>query len=484
MFKELLDLEKSINILRNYYYRIQGLFIGYALLISIILEISEKHFSTFIPTVYRIIIYIILSLSWFIVWFISRNYFPKTADNKIGMVIAINAENKKQKTRIKVDFAAKINDLFISNNINYSFDVIVLNDYKSEILSKLLSLYVINKDRVTSKALDKNEAKTINNDIEKWKKVNNKIRSHLYIWGNIKERINQENTYIMNIEALVYHKPIPVEKSNQLKKDFLAIFPREISINEKLEVKGFTFAAELVYLAARFITGNAALISGDPITALNLHDGLINEINRLPKPLPENIIYIARKVESLILMEKSFIATYEYKINKNVLKAKQLILECTTGKNKEYNALCLASIIAFADERNPIDALKYLFQAKSVSGRSYTWLYNRAFIYMYLEKFEKGIKDYKKLVKISYEGEEDNVTECINFNIQLLSSDPSKLQCLFILGFLFYKKKANLPLSLEYFEEFINKINGINKYDYLRTVSLSYLSEIKNLIGI
>jgi len=168
-----------------------------------------------------------------------------------------------------------------------------------------------------------------------------------------------------------------------------------------------------------------------------------------------------------------------YQIKHDFKNFEKSLAEAEKLNDKAYSILILNSIKAFSIDRNPLEALHYLKKAKGVSKGDYTWLYNKAFIYMYLEKFDLGLKNYKKLRNISFANEESTVNQCIAFNENLLQEEPNKKQSLFILGYLYYTKKNNFPIALEKFEQFIQETKNIKKYDYLRTRAKTYIGEIK-----
>jgi hypothetical protein len=101
-----------------------------------------------------------------------------------------------------------------------------------------------------------------------------------------------------------------------------------------------------------------------------------------------------------------------------------------------------------------------------------------------MEKFALAINDYKKLQQSKFEGEEEIVEQCISFNNNLLREEPEKIQFLFVIGFLQYQKKNNLPLALEYFEKYIQKARPLNKYSELTERATTYLVEIKKSMGL
>ena len=99
---------------------------------------------------------------------------------------------------------------------------------------------------------------------------------------------------------------------------------------------------------------------------------------------------------------------------------------------------------------------------------------------MYIGKFRKAVLYYKRLSNISFQDEDFIVIQCLEFNEKLLQAEPDKLQCIFIQGYLYWKKKFNLPMALEKLEKFRDLSNSFEEYTYLNNVSKSYLSQIKS----
>ena len=462
------------KLLQQYYYQTLGLLIGYVVAFIVILSLKDMVSRTAL-----VLIYVVTGIIWSVVWFFSRNYFPKISKGKLGLIVAIDAESTKQKSRIKVDFFENLKEMLTESGIAYLFDFVVLSDYKSMKAGEILRTYSEKSAEISSLQKENKVLESPPKEYLRWEKFNKKIRGNLYIWGNIKERKDLEITYILKMDALVVHRPVTLETSEKIRKEFLSIFPRRISFFEKFETKGFEFTANAVYLASRYITGLAAFISGDPITALKLHNGLRKEISGFVQPLPPNLVYISNQLAKIVVSENLWIAKHAYFVRRDIRTANKIIQECLQ-ESENYEALILSSIITFKEERDPARSLSLLRRAKKVSRGDFTWLYNKAFILMYLGKFTKGLNDYKKLVRLWFADEQNIVDQCIDFNRELLRLEPDKIQSFFILGYLYYKKKRNFPMALESFETFQEKARADEKtYEPLIAPTSSYLSEIR-----
>src|SRR4030095_6784209 len=110
------NLLKLVSLLQKYYFHVYGLLIGY-LAVAWIAATVDDWIRSFTPAFsLRLLSPGLLVLGCTIVWWQSRTYFPKTKKEKIGLVIAINAENEKQKTRVKSDFAERLTSALQQNN--------------------------------------------------------------------------------------------------------------------------------------------------------------------------------------------------------------------------------------------------------------------------------------------------------------------------------------------------------------------------------
>ena len=466
-----------LNLMKKYYYSVLGLILGIPFILVFViapfdrfLEKGILKFST------RALIYLGVFIIWIIIWIFLKQYFPKTKKNKIGFIIAIKTENDKQKLLIKNDFADKVKELLRTNNLLSLFDTIILQDYKAEKAWSILKDYSDKRSEYIREDKFQEFSKTKEN--KTYEKLNNKIKGHFYIWGSIKLRKDNEPTYFITFDAVVVHRPIPIKASTKIAKDFLSVFPKGISFREKMEVGGFETASQYISIAVRYMTGVAAFISGNVFVSYKLHKGLPEEIDKIKLP-QQNLEVISKSLKEYLFLELFFQSKYFYEKKKDLNKFQELLAEAEKISAQDYHVLVLNSVKAFVIDREPLKSLQYLRKASKVNQGDYTWLFNKAFIYMYLEKFEYGDKDYKRLRGLTFPGEEIIVDQCIAFNEELLINESSKKQSLYILGYLQYVKKNNLPLALEKFEEFLSETEENLMFDYLRVRAITYIGEIK-----
>ena len=457
---------RVIELFEKYHLTPVGLLLGYGI-IFVALAFILQFLGTNTSALIRVLVFVFSSLIWTTVWWVLRNRFPENESDKIGIIVSIEAENEGQKQRIKSDLVKEIRNLLIQHNLSDMFEIVILNEHQSAVASPIFSRYSLKKDKNPN-----------SKEVKSWEKIHRKIRGHFYIWGTIKQRMDQENKYFLSLNGLVTHRPIPEAESTHLSKEFRDVLPRNISFYEKIEFHGFKFSAKITYLAARYIIGLAALHSGDPFTAFKLHNGLDTEFKKI-NPLPKEFQAICGKTVKCLAFELFQQARVFFSIENDLEKAAEYIDKALEIDPNSYDALVFKSLTEFVVEGDPESALRFADTAQHHSDGDFTWLYNKAFLHMYLEEFEEGVGCYDKIGELSFKDEERVIDECIDFNKQLVIDEPDKIQCSFMLGFLYKEKLGNYPMALEHFEKFENESSGKSNHKLLFDHSRASLAEIR-----
>jgi len=358
---------KYIQYIEKYYYKVFTLLTAYFVLISII-GILESIIRDKLEIWVKLSIYFPLFIIVTLIWLYFRYKLPINK-GKIGLIIAIETENKKQSLRIKKDFANQIEELIDKHGLSNLFNVIVANEYQSlRINSAIKPFLKKRKEFIEAKqyTLDKNyEEKKI------WDKINKKLNGHFIIYGQIYERLEIKNEYILKLHAMVKHQAVSKEFSNMLQKDFISIFPKEIKIYEELEVKGFEFASNYIYISVRFIVGVAAFLSRSPYQAYKIHFGLEQEFIRLGltfwhyKSLLDNL-------KKWISSELSIMSKYEYFERKDNEKALEYINKSLKENPSNYPSLVLGSVLYFSIYKDIKKTIELLNSAEKFSDNDFT----------------------------------------------------------------------------------------------------------------
>ena len=472
---------KLIERIEKSFPRISSLWIG-IIAIGLCLIIIDTLFGDGLSKVIsKELFYLIIIGIYFLVWFYFRNKLPRKKEGKIGLILSIEAENDKQKIRIKNDFFEKLKELLRNNNLLSSFDIIFLNDYQTESINKILEKHSDLLNRVNQKnyKITDEDKKTKEN----WEKIARKIHGDFWVWGKIKERLEGRNKFFFNLEARVIHSPLRTEVNNPVKKAFDESWIRKISIDEKAESLGFEFAAELVFIGLNYVTGIAAYISNDPNTALKLHESLLNELKRKFISLPPNLKNIQENIIKHLSDECVLIA-HNYLLQADIKNTKFYIDKIFMYSPNNYDGYLLKSVYEFSLENDPSKSLETCKVAMKYSNGNGTWRYNKAFLLLFLGKHSEALKLYSEIENFKYEGEEITINQVIYFNESRLIENPNDLISNFILGFVYLKKIHNNPQSLEYFENIKLKCSERTETKEIFQKVNEYLKEINRSLGI
>jgi tetratricopeptide (TPR) repeat protein len=461
--------DRILNYIKDNFSRKTAFFcglLGFLIFFASIDGFIEK-FAPIAP--YRGITYLAICVAWFVFWLYKRNHLPKNRHGYIGIVICVETENDKQKNRLKNDFVRRIRELIVQKNLKNIVNVILLTNYQAEYAINVLDEYVRNKH---NKKAD-----------QEWQKIRKRTQGHFFIYGGIKERQDGENRYYLDLEALVIHAPVQFPVQKQIVQDFLSVWYKQISFQEKIEFKGFIFAADAVFIAVQYVVGIAALVSGNITLALELHTGLNGDpyFTRF-NPLPPNLQNVKKKLK-VLLAEENFLVAKSFS-QQNLFPEAEKYMEQSLGIEPNYGAYLLKSIIEFSHKHNPDESLKCVYRAKDLAGSDGTWRYNEGFLLMYMERFNDALKVYYKIAETSYIGEENILVEIYRFNETFLEKHPDKIQSYFIMGFLKYKKELNYPGGLEYLEKFISASVSDGKYRILNDKAKEYQGELKKIMNL
>jgi len=392
-----------------------------------------------------IILGAVILLGWaFHVW-----KYPKRSRTRLGVAIAIQVEDLDVYKFLQKDFLAPFKNKI--TELNLPFDVLVLKNHLAEKVETA----------------------------EDARRVLKKTRAHFCIWGSIKKRKNASagEKYLFSLRGIVVHKPIQEVKKVLLRKEFDALLPNTLVFEEHLQFEVFEFRANQAVAALDYITGRAALLSGDFNTAIRLHESLFNAVQSGQQyPISKETL------KNLLSLEYDQKASFEF-FNPNAGSAYiESVRKSLQYNQYNYGALLKRAIVEFdGGSGNPQTALNTIEEARQrAPSGAYHWLYSKAFLHFWMEQYEDAIQSCEKLKEKSYGGEEITVQEVTKFNEDLLKKFD-KPQLYYWLGFVSVVKSKNISLADKYFQNFIEKAN--ESMSDLKTRAESYLSGIKKEIG-
>ncbi len=469
------EIKEFITYLQDSYYTYKAFFIG-CLLIFVCMNQIEYLIIKVIPNkIDQIAIVILVILIWFIWWVILKYKLPKGKKNRINIVISIETENDKQKVRLKNDFARRLKEQINNKKLGSIINISILNNCQTGMISNLVDRY---SDLLAKSINEQIQIESLDPILYKeWQKMQKSIQGHFFIWGSIKER--DENKYYIDLEALVVHNPVNIKVHREVTEEFLNIWSKRIIFEEKMEFEGFLFSADLIFLSIEYMVGIAAYISRDPLLALELHQNCLRDLSNI-NPLPPNLAKTKERCTKIIADESLIIARWYYFKDDRSNMNKYLEISFRHMPHN-YGGYLLKSILYF--EADKIDeSLDAVYEAKKYAEKNGTWRYNEGFLLMYKESYEEAINVYRKISEHSFLGEDMVVKEVCAYNEKYLKENPEKIQSLYVLGYLKYKKESNYPESWEHFTLFMKKAGDLHKYKILTERARSYKVELERIM--
>ncbi|KQC11362.1 MAG: hypothetical protein APR54_11015 [Candidatus Cloacimonas sp. SDB] len=407
-------------------------------------DISEL---SLLEVIFILLILILIMLLWKI-----AIKLPKTPRNHFGICIAIYGDTAKQDKKIKTDFIKSLQTLLDSNNDIFKYSIIKL------------------PKRISEKI----------NSVDIAKKYMYLTKSHFIIYGHTRLRkINNQDTHLLNLDAVVTFKRAPKIITQHLDKEFGELFPRKLQIECNNDAFSFEFASEWISLVSRYIIGIALLISRNLDQAEKHFDYLINN----PQIQNSNVPQLSkiRNRLPLRLGDIYWIRTlkhYTYWKNNHDMGEIDLMYnhlqKLRSACPKDYSGRLFYSIFEFLKHRDVDKAITELKKCKEIKDA--TWKYNLAFLYAY-----KGdLKRAKLIYKSAFKGvcDPNVVIQTEEFMEWLLEVEPDKIQMNYCLGLINWFDKGDYELAISYFEKFINS-NTDNSFEEEKKLAKSYINTIK-----
>ena len=367
------------------------------------------------------------------------------------------------------DLLKHLNERISEEGLGFNVNVKLLNRYQARQVGRILDEYVKVKNAVS--AGEKISIKS--KEVIGWERLNEKIDATLYIWGSMKMR-NQ--LYVLEINTLVRHIPINPIKQQELQGDMSSVWLRRVVFDKQSEIKGFLISGDTLYIAAKYIIGNAAQLSFQYDTALRLHLNLLHQVENMKL---NNPYYEPMKVKLPKLIAKDYCGlALHVKTMQEGIRNTELALKYEPSN---YEAYLLQSIIYFNNGK-PGESYLAVNNARRVATTDMTWRYNLAFLLMYFDKYEEALKEYDTILNTTFEIEPMVINEVLDFNESYFKSNPDSLMSLFIIGFILYKKVGNAVWAIKYIDDFIQKADTVKKYNLLLTRAKQYKTEIDNIL--
>lgn len=382
---------------------------------------------------------------------------PKNKSKKIGLVIALDTENDKEKMRLENDLFAELSHNLSVSGVGNDFHLI---KYPPKFSKKIKNTESANHFLRISKA-------------------------HFMVYGSITQRnIEGKNSYVCRLHGLVRHIPIPntSEVKERLQEDFSVSLPSKLFFAEDQELLGFEMTRSLISYSARFIVGFAAMLSKDYLLGYRLFKDLHQELEKMPARIEHDPIvseiYKRNKnhlAESIILLTAVDYRKYELDRNKShILEQEILIDELQAIQPENYYGHLTKAMALF--EKGEVDLAIAELANNSISLEG-TGHYSLGFLYVCKGDIDAALDHYRRA---SYKKPEGRILNDIEIFLteEISKQNENETPLVFFRGLLNYKAKEDYALARKDFESFLKK-KGARNYSRLQDLAQKYLSGIQ-----
>jgi len=441
------DLNKELDRILGYWVTPLGLIISILMAVCLVLFLSNQLHEISLPQmVLAIIVILILVTSWYY-----YRRLPTAKKGTIGFAISIATEKQEEHEKIARDLIDTLKGLLVNSKYKYPFSFVIFPEHYA------------NK-------LDNREVA---------RKYMNLARCHFMIYGRVRTRmVAKKETYLLETTGVVSHRPLPVEVSEMMGKEFAEIFPKKLQIPKDDDVLPFELTSEWISVVAKYMIGYAAQFSGDLDYAETLLEDVERELWQNKKNIPAlNKIKSGLKIRLADVYDRQATIAHlrwrKTRSNNELYTVKKYLDKWEKVAPNKYRLRLLNSIYYFLVEHNTQKAKNELQKCKGIKDP--VWQYNIAFLYAYDGYMASADRNYKQAFKrskelISIEAEE--------FICWILEKEPDKIQLHYCLGLINYHDKCDYISAKKDFEKFIQLTNN---GEFGKEISLAeqYLQDIE-----
>jgi tetratricopeptide (TPR) repeat protein len=384
------------------------------------------------------------------------NRVPKINPGNVGFTIAITAEDRNDRIIVSSDFVSAARAIFEEFGKTPPFQIIELPRQHAE--------------KIT--------------DVKSAEEYRKKTGSHFLLFGTAKRRpVKGKDHYVLKLQGLVTHAPIPLEKSQLLAQEMEKILPLKVRIACEDSLDGFEVTSMWFGESAKFIIATAALLSGDFEVAKLLLENLEQSAKRL-----KNHKNIPGIKALLLLLPKRLANTYfslsqqhhylwrETRDPFHLDEMKKYIILFNKYEPGTSNYYASMAIWLFVRNRDSEAARKELFKSAVKNVGDPIWRLNVAFLYAYSGDMARALEQYEAAFNLG--GPPEIPFELEEFIDWTLSNEPHKIQLHFCLGLINLRLKNDGETAIRDFKSFLLGIKD-GEYLELRKMATSYIESLE-----
>ena len=377
---------------------------------------------------------------------------PKNKCGKIGIALAVYAENEEQQKLVEADFIQEFRATLDRSESREIFHIVDIPRHHSRRIRTL-------------------------DQADSYRRV---ARCHMIVYGRTRERNERGKTVIkISLNCQIMHREIKAEVSKAFSRDITEIFPGQLNIDAENECQELEVTSKWLGLAARYIVGTAALLSADPDLAQSIFEPMYESLRNQKPKLPA-IKKIKQRIRPrLIDIYVSQIRPLHHCWDKDndpidLEKTKIPLDKLERVDPGNYSARLSRSINYFVLDHDSQMAMKEVVACRSV--RDASWRYSYAFLLAYGGRLHDA--------KNAYERAFDRAChysvplQCETFIEWALGQEPEKVQLHYCLGLINWHGKGDLVQAVRDMKKFM-ELASDDDFPEMKRIALANIKTIE-----
>lgn len=361
---------------------------------------------------------VIVGMGAVLIWSLARR--PRKAKkNKVGICIALACESDEDRKKVKADFIDTLRELAAHGGAAGTLDVFEFPEH------------------LCSRIEDPDAAQV----------ARLRVRAHMMIYGRIRRReVDGKGEFFISLNGIVAHRPVPKEVQRRFSEEFGEVLPTRIRLGIENDVLSFDVLSTWTDIAARYVVGIAALISGDADYAEVLFRDLEKRLSGARLDSLPALEKIRRRLPSRLRETADVRADRLYRLwvkfrNPEYLTKSSAILNLAPAPDPNsgafFNLRAIEHVVLRGDAET---ALKVLDEYKGPPDAGI--LVNRAFVLALLGRPSEATSLYRKLADFPPGPALSDVQEQVDtFLSWYLSAHPDVASVQFLRGYFLRKIK-------------------------------------------
>lgn len=393
----------------------------------IAITLAGLSLSAIAPVIALWAIILAIGIAFTVLWFLNRS-LKRCPKDKFGFVIAISVDDPATQKIFDRDFCKNLESLLVQGPLRKKLWVYQVPQFH---LPHALTL-----DQAT--------------------KLGSQTKSHFLLFGQVRTR--QENTkkYYLDLDGLVSHSETNDHNKTKLRGEFREVLPKRTIVDAGSELPEFELRSSLSSVAAKYIVGIAASISG----RLDYADTMFHDAYNLAVPL-QHTQPLAKKIverlpyrltETLLARARLHYERWRETYSEEDFRELATILNSAPVEAQQVGEWKALSAICFVVETNE-NWIKVENLVSSCDAKDPTTHVNLAFIRSVTGDLRGATRHYRAAHDLNVNL--DTVDEIMSFLLWYKDYRPKYIaEIFFDLGFIAYCLLRDYALAKEYFDCF------------------------------